>query len=611
MNNINKDVADYCKDLNGVNFIKLINDKDYDNGSLQKRISFVIEYKEPAFINFNNSNKLKYYYGLSPELKTNDIKNIITTDILINNDKLKTYLKDHGQYFNLDKKDLMNKYGEALFARCILGISLHYGFIFKYKEEDLSILEEFIDLKNNKLHLKMDKEKHFIAIKGRPTKEFIEDFPFNIKIEELSNESYKASLIKKDKSESSNIVTLLDIYEGKSKLTISLLDEIYYSGVLPKLKKIVELEKEKKEKNPNNITYKLIVERTTFAFLESFDKTELLKYEIMAKYKDILIEFNENEYKLENEYIHQNKIDIDLINKYLNETSNINNIAVSANIITKDNYVIYGYRNGTSIDANSIYCSFNGQSEILDKNVDYYNDSAYEDYPTIDLNSDMRKDFKNEFAREMMAELSLTGFEKDYRYLGISILGIHNEKFDPASPRRLHFNILAEHKTDYTFKDVLGVWDKSLEAFENKLILGIKHKQYKSKWEMFYKSAISFLKYISSSKEIILLLIALITGTLTFGKLNLSSTMSNIFTGISISLSIISIGFFIYNLIKIKKKTRAKIYTNTIDEMKFLTSIDKKLSKLVNNKAKNNKVLSPIGVLMTYLDIYNRKGSKF
>lgn len=30
MNNINKDVADYCKDLNGVNFIKLINDKDYD-----------------------------------------------------------------------------------------------------------------------------------------------------------------------------------------------------------------------------------------------------------------------------------------------------------------------------------------------------------------------------------------------------------------------------------------------------------------------------------------------------------------------------------------------------------------------------------------------------
>ena len=54
MNNINNNVLYLCKDLEGVNFIKLINHNDYINNKLNKKISFIIEYTLCITSSFGN-----------------------------------------------------------------------------------------------------------------------------------------------------------------------------------------------------------------------------------------------------------------------------------------------------------------------------------------------------------------------------------------------------------------------------------------------------------------------------------------------------------------------------------------------------------------------------
>lgn len=593
MNNINNNVLYLCKDLEGVNFIKLINHNDYINNKLNKKISFIIEYKKPnTYYNYNKEKSTdEYYYGLSAKLKIEDVAKLICSDILIDNIKLKSFLNENKDYFILDKLDLMNKFGEALFVRSLLQISLHYGFTFLCKnKDDFNTLETFSKTKNYHLYLNFNEKELEVSIKGRPSNEFINYFPF--KISKNPNATF-----------SNDGISLIDIYEGKSDFLISLLDKTYYSGVLPRLKQIVLIKDD--FYNPNIISYKLIIEKTTYAFVESFDNTSLLEYDILAKYKDILIEFNNEEFNLEHRYIHKDNFNLDDINNYLNKTNNNNNIAVSANIITNDNYLLYGLRSNNSIDNGTIYCSVNGQSEIRDDNVNYYHDSAYEDYPTIDINSKDRIDFKKEFSREMIAELSLTGFEKNYQYLGISVLGIKKEKFNPKENRRLHFNILAEHITTYKYREIASSWENSLESFENKAILGLRLKAYHNKKELVFKEIFNFIKLAFNSKDIITIILAIITGSFIFGVTNINELANIIFTILFALIFIINIILSIKDKLNLYKTTTGKKYIYNTNINNCINKINRKFIRRI--KSKKKIILSPIAILLTYLHIYKTK----
>ena len=84
---------------------------------------------------------------------------------------------------------------------------------------------------------------------------------------------------------------------------------------------------------------------------------------------------------------------------------NTHTIAVSANIETVDDYLLFGKREIKSIDAGKYYCSVNGQSEFLDENVSFYRTSVYEDLPTMDYNSKYSIDIENEISREAIEEI--------------------------------------------------------------------------------------------------------------------------------------------------------------------------------------------------------------
>lgn len=47
MNNVNSFVNKYYKSVDGVNFIKLINEEDYVDNKLPKKLSFTIKYQAP------------------------------------------------------------------------------------------------------------------------------------------------------------------------------------------------------------------------------------------------------------------------------------------------------------------------------------------------------------------------------------------------------------------------------------------------------------------------------------------------------------------------------------------------------------------------------------
>lgn len=75
MNDINSFVNKYYKSVDGVNFIKLINEEDYIDNKLPKKLSFTIKYQAPeAFFNYLGTYKTQeYYYGLSAKLSLETI----------------------------------------------------------------------------------------------------------------------------------------------------------------------------------------------------------------------------------------------------------------------------------------------------------------------------------------------------------------------------------------------------------------------------------------------------------------------------------------------------------------------------------------------------------
>lgn len=63
-----------------------------------------------------------------------------------------------------------------------------------------------------------------------------------------------------------------------------------------------------------------------------------------------------------------------------------------------------------------MYPSVNGQSEIYDFNVEFYNESVYEDLPTLLAEERTRLDYNKELDRESYAELHIKSFVEEWEY---------------------------------------------------------------------------------------------------------------------------------------------------------------------------------------------------
>ena len=308
---------------------------------------------------------------------------------------------------------------------------------------------------------------------------------------------------------------------------------VYYSGVMPR---VMGIDYNCNKASNSDIKYlSFRVCRTTFATVDMMDNSKILDHpffidgEINQAKRHKMIDFDNYEDFVQLKYLYENNKDtgqiqdqrvyemneIKKINEYLRHSLNTHTIAVSSNIVTSDNFLIAARRGAKSIDAGEYYCSANGQSEFVDKNVSFYKESVFEDLPSMNYHSEYRVDLNNEIRREIIAELGITGLNADFKYYGVSYLAINNSvsKEIKASHRnrRMHFNVLTFNKTPLGFKSVVASQCHATESFENSNLIGIKTIVIKNKFELFSKIIKYCLNWINKYKSRVFLILFFIS----------------------------------------------------------------------------------------------------
>lgn len=496
-----------------------------------------------------------FYYGLHPSFSEQQMLNtVLYKNITTANDFWQAVSKEQSNnnwfklngFNNFDNSfDLeQNELETILLGRSILQMASHFGFRLHCKETIVEELKQTIAKLWREESPKSEfnshteyftKEKTFfcqwnanengtyIDFLGVWPKKIIEklDKKFEIRFSD-NGESIELFIEEKTGVNpiSDNYITLSEMYgmmDNPNNLTLRnefrLRDgNIYYSGTMPRVKKI---EYDTNHPSSEQIKYLIMhVERTTFATVDCMDNPIIMLHPFFSKlFKerplyDYLLDFDRYEDKTQSAYLYNQKEENDdvqteyetgeikKINAYLEKSFNTHTVAVSANIETSDHYLLVGKRGKGTIDDGEYYCSVNGQSEFNDEKVSFYQDSVYEDLPTLDFNSNKRIDLNNEIQRETIAELGISMFEQDWQYYGISYLSINNENnYVPSgektyedtakiTKRRMHFNVLTYNKSYSNFENIYNDHENVTEKFENSFIEGIRLNVYKD-WKEF------------------------------------------------------------------------------------------------------------------------------
>ena len=599
----NFDLLSFNKQLKN-QLAKVTKEKEVNNMKLfvmndEAKVSVTLEAKHE---------KADYYHGLSPkfdEVKLKDFlfyKNTDSKDcgFEINNPdnfwrKIKVEQNKH-EYVNLFVKDGWTKDEKSnsislsshcqitdemhitLLGRAILQMATHFGFSVElpaqYQREFLQILKDCFsgiiefpkeyrveDYKNS-LYWQFNDDFSVMYIKGI--------WPLSV-VNKITKccDCQNNTLILKSCCENSSgeLFSLLIFDEANRDKYHNSFDNVYYSGVMPKVIKIRYDEKPTAADKMKYIVFEVV--RTTFATVDMLDNPAILSHPFFqSKVEDsktnnlkrskLMMNFDQHEDNIQEKYLYKPEYNpkfdcspddkpeietkkestieskkndeddtdterislspttdaqrdyekwmINNLNKYLKLSLNSNTVAVSANIVTKDDYLLIGKRGELTIDNSQYYCSVNGQSEFRDPNVSFYRNSVFEDLPSMEFDSKYRIDLNNEIQREALAELGLPFFEHEWSYYGISYLSINNttviKEQRPVMKRRMHFNVLTHNSTSYTFADINKSQKKATESFENERLRGIKIKVHPDVWAMLCslgKSVIEFfIKYKSN-----------------------------------------------------------------------------------------------------------------
>lgn len=457
LNQFNKDISGLIKD-EAVNNIKLFAATD------EAKLSVVLR----------PSKDKTFYHGLHPSFSSEEMIDLLFKRKGISNkDFCKIISKEQTENswfkvsdfsgldtgFDLNQSELET----LLFGKSILQMASHFGFRFQCKktvaEELKKIIARLWREETGKLNYNLNrdyfsKEKTFFFQSGKNQKGIYIDFlgvwpkeiidkldeEIHIKMDsDLESSELVLEKIMENTPKSGNYITLSELY-GMSNESTNLFSEdkfklrdgnIYYSGTMPRVTKI---KYDTDHPSSEQIKYLIMhVERTTFATVDCMDNPMIMLHPFFGEvYKerplyDFLLDFDRYEDEMQSTHLYNQKEnktnlqtgyennEIQNINKYLKSSFNTHTVAVSANIETADQYLLVGKRGKGTIDVGEYYCSVNGQSEFNDENVLFYQDSVYEDLPTLDFNSKKRLDLNNEIQRETIAELGISMFEQDWQ----------------------------------------------------------------------------------------------------------------------------------------------------------------------------------------------------
>lgn len=444
-------------------------------------------------------NFVETYYGLNPKIDTSCIIEAIKNKRFKSLKSTNEFVQDNNNMFMLHapQKD----YLKPLFIYVIIRFSTLFGINFYFHDDDTKnkfikdIIEtnEGLFVNNVTIKMKNENDKSIIFL-GNVHNEILNIL--NKNKYDIYHDKDKDRLFIEKHSEKKDLIKFSKFYEDEKLLSQFLhlvQGKVFYSGVLPRLLKI---ERTDSCANSDIQTLRLYIEKTTFATVDAFDFGDIIKHPIFNEnckesnnIKNIITDIFKSEKELRDQYIFEKDEEECLnpeikINNYLSNSIFTNTIAVSGNIITSDNYLIYTQRNKDMIDGGKVYCSVNGQSEIYDQNVSFYKCSVYEDEPTLKFVKGFRIDFQGELDRETVAELGISDIMK-WKYYGISVLGINNNAENiENNKRRLHFNVLAQGETAKTLKETVISFKEATEKFENYQVYGLKLYNFENPLEL-------------------------------------------------------------------------------------------------------------------------------
>lgn len=486
-----------------VNFIRVLSTEE------GKQCSIVCSYQKSCnyYCFDGNSDSLAEmtiedgYHGLSPKISALSIINSIKAGSFKDSVSLDSYAKEISDCYMLcipenensaDCKFMNRRIMFSLFKHTLLTMSKHFGYEFHVCEKTKALLESLIEehkdcfVPDVNFSISMGKKSQcrFVII-GSPSEKMLEVLQQVFCFTQSDDKSLELALKSDSKSKTmvfSNGTFFKDNERNVVLEPVMLGSHAYYSGVLSRLLHIARKSDSETVGNKSIQPLTLTLMRTTFATLDAFDNYTAINDPILSDADRLNINrFTGYEMKQQNQVFNGEEEQSayssgeleKAINSYLCNSFNYNTVAVSASLTTSDRYLIYGLRSSASIDKGTCYCSANGQSEFYDENVTFYQDSVYEDCPTLRTNANGRLDFNKEIARETIAELNSSHFEDDWKYYGISVSGIKYP--DPVeAPQRLrfHFNVLSENSISDTLLDICSFQKKAIESFENSEVTG-------------------------------------------------------------------------------------------------------------------------------------------
>ena len=524
-----------------------------------KKISLTLAYKpEHFFSRYAVLNKdltysykddfSTYYYGVSPKIDSFSVIDAISNLSFTSTEGLNAYISKHCTEFMLHENQA--EYLLDVAKLILLTIASKYGVEFK-NCEDLNFLSDPDGVFS--AIISHNQTKKTILLHGCPCAELLE----RLKPYRFINNNGVWQI-------SDNGISLLDIYANKANIKL-LVGKVFYSGVLLKA---LEITKQKYNFENNGVSnYQLMYERSSFATVCAFDENYVghpllresrQKLDAFFRYDDgCKLRLFE---KLSAKNLDDEQI-LAYVNEYIRCSYNVNQIGVSSNIKTSKKELLFGLRAAKNIDAGLLYPSVNGNAEVYDEDVQFYNNSVYEDLPTISLHN-KRSDLLDEIAREAYGELNMTSVKESWSCYGMIISGnLPQSDQSIGSTRRCHFNVLFENTVDETLDDIKNRYRKASEAFENKNFAAIIIKYYKTRFHGLLGGIVSFLQRLLQGKDfvesILLLLISFISiKQIDLSLENISSLLSLVFASIILLTTIVKVAQHTLKMFRNAKNTK-------------------------------------------------------
>ena len=443
-----------------------------------------------------------YYYGVSPLFNAHAIIDAISKFRLKNRDELEDFVFERGSWFCLHEGQENYLLPFAKYV-CVFLTSL-YGIPFGCSAELAKQLDDY-DESGTVVRCEPGLGENVRVIAGCPTVELIElfgDRHFTVPNTQGKPKAAKRVFVESDDPQALNVQ---EIYSNKDNIRL-IRGSVFYSGVLFRPLEVSPIEPVGANRDIKSLD--IFFERSTFGTVVTLDnklfRHLLLTEEELGKISEMLKKDDEARKGLTARIWNaaDDAARIKAVNDYLSESMGVNQIAVSGNLVTSDNMLLFSRRGKKGYDSGDLYPGVNGNAEIWDDKVSLYHDSVYEDSPSVFLNAG-RIDFNNEIQRETIAELGIGSNGEKWGCCGLSIMGRKPGEDALNEARRMHFNIIFERECADTFSHIQESQKHATESFESSQILGTRISVYKSTGDRVWKGFGKLLRRVISSKSTI------------------------------------------------------------------------------------------------------------